>query len=148
MEIQIDQRAGDIFDGGKAHVEVARRDQPLQQFLRHRLAGLVMPREAPQHVGLLEPVLVELRRQLDEVGGDAGAGNLRIGDGGEEAVQRVAEFVEKVRASSKLSSVGSPSGALAKLQTLTISGWMSPASFSWSRSDVIQAPLRFDGRAK
>ena len=31
-----------------------------------------------------------------------------------------------MRASSKLNSVGSPSGALAKLQTLTMSGWMSP----------------------
>jgi hypothetical protein len=53
-----------------------------------------------------------------------------------------------VRASSKLKSVGSPSGALEKLHTLTISGRISPESFSWSRSEVIQAPLRLEGRAK
>ncbi len=63
-------------------------------------------------------------------------------------MQRVAEFVEQrarvVEAEQRRLAVG----ALAKLQTLTISGRTSPASFSWSRSDVIQAPLRLDGRAK
>ena len=135
MEIEIDQRRGDIFDRGKALVESARGEQPLQQFLRHRLAGLVMQGEAPQHFRLLEPVLVELRRQLDEIGGDAGAGDHRIGDVGEQAVQRVAEFVEQragvVEAQQRRLAVG----ALVKFITLTTSGRMSPASFSWSRSE-------------
>ena len=39
-------------------------------------------------------------------------------------------------------------GRLGEVQTLTISGRISPASFSWSRNEVIQAPLRFEGRAK
>jgi hypothetical protein len=54
-----------------------------------------VPRKAPQHVRLFEPVLVELRWQLDEIGGDVGPGNLRIGDRGQEAVQRMAEFMEQ-----------------------------------------------------
>jgi len=51
-----------------------------------------------------------------------------------------------VRASSKLSNVGSRSPPLEKFITLTTSGRMSPASFSWSRSVVIQAPLRWRPR--
>ena len=141
-------RRGDIFDRGEALVEIARGDQPLQQILRHRLAGPIMAGKAPQHLRLLQPVLVELRRQFDEIGGDAGAGNHRIGDVRQQAVQPVAEFVEQragvVEAEQRRLAVG----ALGEVQTLTTSGRMSPASFSWSRSDVIQAPLRLEGRAK
>ena len=54
-----------------------------------------MQREAPQHVRLLEPMLVELRRQFDEIGIDAGARDHRIGHVRQDAVQRVAEFVEQ-----------------------------------------------------
>ena len=61
----------------------------------HRLAGLIVPGEAAQDVRLLEPVLVKLRRQFDEIGGDVGAGNGRIGDRREQPVQRVAELVEQ-----------------------------------------------------
>ena len=90
-----------------------------------------MQRQAPQHRGLLQPVLVELRRQLDEIGSDAGAGNPRIGDVGEEAMQRMAEFMEQ-RARIVEAEQGrlKPSGALTKVQTLMICGRMSPASFS------------------
>ena len=95
MEIEIDHRGSDELDGGKALVEIARGDEPLQQFLGHRFAGLVVPREAPQHIGLLKPMLIELRRQLDEIGGDVGAGNGRISHRGEQAMQRVAEFVKQ-----------------------------------------------------
>ena len=95
MEIEVDDCTGDIFDRGKALVEIARGDEPLQKVLRHRLAGLVVQREAAQHLRLLQPVLVKLRRQFDEIGGDIGAGNFRIGDARQQAVQRVAEFVEQ-----------------------------------------------------
>jgi hypothetical protein len=95
MEIEIGDGRSQIFDGAEALIEIARGKKPLQQVFRHRRAGLVVPREAPQYFRLLEPMLVELRRQLDEIGGDIGAGNLRIGDGGKKAVQRMAEFVEQ-----------------------------------------------------
>ena len=39
-------------------------------------------------------------------------------------------------------------GAFEKFITLTMIGRTSPASFSWSRNELIQAPLRFEGRAK
>jgi hypothetical protein len=53
-----------------------------------------------------------------------------------------------VRASSIESSAGAPSAAGEKFITLTTIGRMSPASFCWLRTCPIQAPLRFDGRAK
>ena len=53
-----------------------------------------------------------------------------------------------VRASSGDSSDGSLPLPLEKLQTLMTSGAISPSSFCWSRSEVIQAPERFEGRAK
>ena len=94
MEIEIDDGTGDVLDRGKAFVEIARGNEPLDELLRHGFAGPIMAREAPQHVGLLHPVLVKLRRQLDEIGGDVGAGDFRIGDGGQQSVQRMAELVE------------------------------------------------------
>ena len=48
-----------------------------------------------QNVGLRQPVLVELRGQLDEIRRDAGAREQRIGHVREKAVQGVAEFVEQ-----------------------------------------------------
>ena len=46
------------------------------------------------------------------------------------------------------SSAGSPAAGFEKLQTLRMIGVTSPASFSWSRSEVIQAPLCLELRAK
>ena len=48
-----------------------------------------------QDVGLLQPMLVELRRQLDPVGQHAGAGDHRIGHVRKQPMQRMAEFVEQ-----------------------------------------------------
>ncbi len=65
------------------------------ELLRHRLAGLVVEREALQHLRHHQPVLVELRGQLDEIARDAGARDRRIGDVGQEPVQAVPELVEQ-----------------------------------------------------
>ena len=66
-----------------------------QQILRHRLAGAVMHGKAPQHLRLLQPMLVELRGQFDEVGIDTGARDQRIGHVRQQPVQRMAELVEQ-----------------------------------------------------
>src|SRR3984885_4066337 len=95
MKVEIDKGGCEIFDGGKTLIEIARRDHPLQQVFGHRRSGLIMPGEAPQHFRLFEPVLVELRRQFDEISRDVGAGNLRVSDRGKKAVQRMAEFVKQ-----------------------------------------------------
>ena len=65
------------------------------EVVRHRLAGLAVHRVARQHAGLERPVLVELRRQLDEVARDVRARQAGVRRVGEDAVQRVAELVEQ-----------------------------------------------------
>ena len=95
VEFEIDQRRGDEFHGGKALVEFARGEEALQQIVRQRLAGLVMPGELPQHLRLFLPVLVKLRGQFDEIGEHAGAGQRGIGHVRQHPVQAVAEFVEQ-----------------------------------------------------
>ena len=39
VNVEIDQRAGGVFDGGEALIEGARRQHAVEQRLRHRLAG-------------------------------------------------------------------------------------------------------------
>jgi hypothetical protein len=63
-------------------------------------------------------------------------------------VQAVAELMKQRAGVVGRQQRGLAVGALAKLQTLMIKGAISPSSFCWSRSEVIQAPERFEGRAK
>ena len=95
MEIEIDDGRGDIFDRGKSHVEITRGNKPLQQFLRHRFAGLVVARKAPQHAGLFAASVRKAATAARRNRSRRGAGDFRIGDGREQAVQRMAEFVEQ-----------------------------------------------------
>ena len=95
MQLQVDQRGGGVFDRRPALIEPARGEKLVDKRLRHRLAGLVVQREAAQHLRLLNPVLEKLRGKLDEVAGDMRAGNARIGHVRQHAVQRVAEFMEE-----------------------------------------------------
>ena len=95
VHIEVDERAGEELHGREALVEVARRHQAIEQRLGDRLAGLVMDGEPRQDRRLSEPVLVDLRRQLHEIGRHGGAGDTREGDIRQQAVQRVAELVEQ-----------------------------------------------------
>ena len=54
-----------------------------------------MAGETAQRLGPLQPMLEQLRGQLDEVARDVRAGEQRIGDVRQHAVQGVAEFVEQ-----------------------------------------------------
>ena len=58
-------------------------------------AGLRMAGVFFQHLGHLQPVLVKLARQFDEVARHRCAGNERIGHIRQHLVQRMAEFVEQ-----------------------------------------------------
>ena len=51
--------------------------------------------ETAQHFRLLQPMLVKLRGKFDEIAGDIGAREQRIGHIGQHAVQRVAEFMKE-----------------------------------------------------
>ena len=130
MDVEIDQRRGQVFDGRKALIEGARIEQPAQQVFGDRLAGVVMQRELAQDFGPLQPMLVELRRQLHPIGEHVGPRYQRIGDVGERARaarDRIRET--SVLASSNDSKVDPPSPAFEKFITLMTSGRMSPSSF-------------------
>ena len=95
MQPQVDQCGGGVFDRRPALIEPARVEKLVHERLRHRLAGFGVEREAAQHLRLLDPMLVKLRGKLDEVAGDMGSGNARIGDVRENPVQSVAEFMKE-----------------------------------------------------
>ena len=95
MQIEVDQRAGSVFDRREALVEGARRKHALEHRLRHWLAGAVVDREAAQQLRLLKPVLEELRGELDEIGRDVRSGDGAVGHVREEPMQAVAELVEE-----------------------------------------------------
>jgi hypothetical protein len=91
----IDQRRRGEFHGIETGIERSRGQHLVEQGLRHRLAGLEMHGIALQDSGHRQPVLIKLRRQLDEIARNTGAGNGRVGNIRQHAVQRVAEFVEQ-----------------------------------------------------
>ncbi len=143
--VEIDEGRGEEFHGREALVEIPRGGQLLQQGLRNRLARLGMHREAFQRLGHLQPVLEDLRRQFDEILRHIGAGEPRIAHRLSRPCNAWPNSWNSVLASSKDSSAGSDLG---KLQVLTISGVTGRPMFSWSRNELIQAPPRFEDRAK
>jgi hypothetical protein len=90
----VEQRRGQVLGGAVAFVELLGRLHLVQQFLRHRRAGLVVLGVVGQHFRPGHPHLVDLRRELDEVARHAGAREARVLHVREHAVQRVAELVE------------------------------------------------------
>src|SRR5690606_36739769 len=95
VHLHVDQRAREVLRRREALVEGRRALDPVDQLLRDRLARLVMDREALEHLGRREPVLEELRWELDVVARDGRARERRVLDGRREPVQRVAELVEE-----------------------------------------------------
>src|ERR1700722_6627026 len=95
MQLQVDQRGGRIFDGRPALIEPARVEKLIDQRLRHRLTSFIVERKAAQHLWLQDPMLKDLGGKLDKVASDMGAGNARIDDVRQHAVQSVAEFMKE-----------------------------------------------------
>ena len=94
VPVHVEQRGRDQLGHVVALVEVAGLLDLVDQRLRHRLAGLVVLGVVGEHLRIGRPVLVELRRELDEVARRVGARQRRVLLVGEHAVQRVAELVE------------------------------------------------------
>ena len=67
VQRHVDEGGGEILDGRISLVEGAARLDLVDQRLRHRLVGLIMPREAIQHGPRQHPVLHHLRRVLDVI---------------------------------------------------------------------------------
>jgi hypothetical protein len=58
---------GQVLDRGIALVELGGLVDPVDERLRHRLAGLIMAREPVQHLARQQPLLVHLRGILHEI---------------------------------------------------------------------------------
>ncbi len=116
MQREIDKSRGRIFDRRKTLIELARRKQPLDQRLGHRLTRAVMQGEAAQNLLLLQPMLVELRGKFDEIARDIGAGQQRIGHIRQQPVQRMAEFVKERARIVEAQEAGFALGRLHEIQ--------------------------------
>jgi hypothetical protein len=95
VQVDVHEGGGEVFHRREALVEVARAHQLVEKGVRDRLTGPAMRRVGAQDVGLRQPMLEQLGRQLDEIGGDTRPGEQRISDVRQEPVQGVAEFVEE-----------------------------------------------------
>lgn len=94
MPVLIQHRRTQILGGGKALVELGRGNHLVQQCLRHRRAVLIMLGVVLQDGWFVGPHFVDLQGKLDEVARHAGAGEIRVFDVGEHAVQRMPELME------------------------------------------------------
>src|SRR5204863_5010616 len=94
-QVEIQERAGRVFDRREALVEIARGKQPLQERLGQSLAGAAVPGVAAQRLGNRQPMLEDLRGELDKVAAHRGARLRGIAHPREESVQPMAKFVEE-----------------------------------------------------
>ena len=95
VELHVDERAGQELDGREALVERRGALDLGHQLARHRLPGLDVEGEAVEHFRRRQPVLEQLRRELDVVARHAGAGERRVGHARRQPVESVAELVEE-----------------------------------------------------
>ena len=98
---------------------------PLDQGLRHRLAGLVVAGEPVEGLRRQHPILVHLARIFDEVA--RRAAEARIVHVRQEIVDGVAEFVEQGLGIVEADQAGWPASGLAKLLLLEPSTMSSPS---------------------
>jgi hypothetical protein len=70
VQLHVDQRRGQVLDGGEALVEALGRFHLVDEGLRHGRPGLVVAREAVEDLAGEEPVLVHLTASwLERVAG-------------------------------------------------------------------------------
>ena len=95
MKRQIDHGRRDELHRRKALIIGARIQQPLDQISGHRLPSLPMPRMLLQHLRHLQPMLVKLAGQFNEIARNRGAADETIGHIRQHLMQGMAEFMEQ-----------------------------------------------------
>ena len=128
MQRHVDQRARGVLDRLEALVEAARLPR---RSIRSSGIGspvLDMARVPLQHLRLEQPVLEELRRQLDEVAQHLRARQPLVGHLRQQAVQAVTELVEQRAHVVERQQRRLAGGPLAKLLLLTTIGRTSPST--------------------
>ena len=97
MPVEVEMRGLEYLADLIALIEGAGGEDLLHQLLRDGLSRFVVHRIVREDLGIGRPVLVELRRELDEIARDVGALQSRISLRREHAVKRVTELVEHRR---------------------------------------------------
>src|ERR1700730_12080870 len=78
----------------------------------------MMQCEPAQHLRLLQPMFVKLRRKFDEIAGDVGARDQWIGHIGQHAVQGMAEFMKQGARIVETQEAGLPLAGLGEIQDI------------------------------
>ena len=94
MQRQIDDAESQLPHLRVGGAEGLRALHFLEQVFGQALAGLPVAREQVQRLALPAPVLHDLRGQLDEIPGDAGAGQAAHFDAAQQVMQQMAELME------------------------------------------------------
>ncbi len=94
VPLHVELGSGEEFGEGVSLVEGARLLDLGGKIGGHGFAGFVVLRVVVEDGGIRGPVLVELRRELDEIAGDGGSGEGGVFGVREHAVEGVAELVE------------------------------------------------------
>ena len=97
MPLHIQLGGGQKFRQHVTLVELGRLFDLVHQGLRHRLVGLIVHGIVREYRRVERPMLVELRREFDEVACDVGARQSRVALIGKQPMQGVAEFMEHRR---------------------------------------------------
>ncbi len=95
MPGQVQQGRAEVLGGAEAFAPELRGVQLVHGLLRQGLAGGVVPGIVGQDLGPHDPHFVDLRRVFHEVPRHVRTGEPRIGDVGEQAVEGMAELVER-----------------------------------------------------
>ena len=127
VDLQVHQRAAGVAHRLVPLSPAPCRLQTVDQRLRDGLARLPVAGMAAQHLGLAQPVLEQLRRQLHEVAQHLGAGQPVVGDVGQQAVQAMAELVEQRARIVEGQQRGLPRRRLGKVVVVDDDGPVHPA---------------------
>ena len=118
MPGQIQQRRTEVFSGGEALAPDRGGVDPVDYLRGQRLVRNVVPGKVRHHLRPEHPHLVDLGGVFHEVARHCGTGKVRIGDVGEQSVQRVAELVESGHHLVKGQQGGFSGGGLGNVQVV------------------------------
>ena len=94
VQVEVELGEGELAHAGRGGAEVGGGIELGQEVGRQRRTGLVVAGEDGEGLFLPAPVLQDLRRQLDEIPGDAHAGEGFHFDFTEEVMEQMTKFVE------------------------------------------------------
>ncbi len=93
----VQPRSRQVLTRGEALIERLGRVKLLDDVGRQRFAGVDVTRVGAEHLGPVDPHLIDLTRKLHEVAEHVRSREVRVGHGGEQPVQGMPELMEERR---------------------------------------------------